>query len=947
GSFAGLRKFYETRKPPASLKDVKQELLKLESYYSFFPARRRFKRRKVVVHFANFQFCSDLIDLNRYLKFNKPYRYIIVFLDCFSRKLYAYPLSSKQPKNIVAAFKKLFRQLKKPFFYLQTDLGTEYTSKETQNFLKKKNIIWFNTYSEIKASLCERVIATLMQKFQRMFTHRKSLNWKSSLTAMVSSYNTQIHRSLKLSPNDASKEENNDIVWKALYEKYIAEPVEKPVYFPEQRIRISLNKKTFDKGYSRRFSNEVFEIARVLDTQPPTYIIKDDKGEEEHSTKTNSYQREMDEINSLYITLTSSTNAETSPSNFINNIATPIKLDEGVHEIGLTEITYEPCNSIFGFEEGDNIILVQSDYESKAIFSIVKEQSLASDITLFNRNCKEGSIPIEIQQMSIKRQIYYRIVIKYAGDIGVKLSENFRTILGFENEIYHSQSNLGEKPMNLPVYNNLPSGTLISFEVVDLPQITRLVLDEPTEYTPEGFASMKPYGLLGETNAHMMAFPSKSTKRVERKKRRPKKKMVGNGKVKKKGKATKVARTKLDFVGYGHSKKRSCVKKKKVKTKHVESPGEEDVSIRSSFFQKCFPIGNLEDVEQPIEFTASGSPGVYYDLKNSFLYTTLKVTKNDGTNIADANDVAVANFIGSTLIKKLDLFINQELISSSNNYNYVSYLKSLLSYPINYKNNELRESQYYFDDSPNTSVVANSSYKKRKDIIKFSKLIEVVTPILDDLFLVNKLFHPGFNIKLKIERASSEFCLVSSIDTVKYGLTQIDVQVDGQSNDSSLKIGETEHLLAYHMLMDTLGPGFSSCGINPANYMNGNLIFGFRLSRNELSKDQDGKLTIILNFGSGCTENVTALILGQLRSSVVLSANELLSALAYILADRKISSYGVIPPSKIRMFILAPCPKVYIVNTHEFPGKHWINFHKYSIDIPLNRLHLYHLQSAV
>jgi hypothetical protein len=46
-----------------------------------------------------------------------------------------------------------------------------------------------------------------------------------------------------------------------------------------QRVRIALEKTTFSRGYTPNWSREVFIIDQQLQTDPPTYKIKDDGGE--------------------------------------------------------------------------------------------------------------------------------------------------------------------------------------------------------------------------------------------------------------------------------------------------------------------------------------------------------------------------------------------------------------------------------------------------------------------------------------------------------------------------------------------------------------------------------------------------------------------------------------------------------------------------------------------
>jgi transposase InsO family protein len=151
GAYSGLSTFFANRKFHKTKKEVENELLKDPAYYFYRPAKKIIKhRRKVVVHLPNFQLVIDLIDTQRYSKENAGYRYILIAIDAFSRKMYAIPLKNKTGTVLVGAMKHIFKQMVRIPRYIQSDDGTEFTNKELQAFLRKKGIIWFSTFSIIK-----------------------------------------------------------------------------------------------------------------------------------------------------------------------------------------------------------------------------------------------------------------------------------------------------------------------------------------------------------------------------------------------------------------------------------------------------------------------------------------------------------------------------------------------------------------------------------------------------------------------------------------------------------------------------------------------------------------------------------------------------------------------------------------------------------------------------
>lgn len=87
GAFAGAKTFYLSQKPKLKYNDILDELRKLEAYWGYVRAPKIFKRLKYIIHFPQHMICSDLIDLQRFFSQNKPYRYICLFLDMFSKRV--------------------------------------------------------------------------------------------------------------------------------------------------------------------------------------------------------------------------------------------------------------------------------------------------------------------------------------------------------------------------------------------------------------------------------------------------------------------------------------------------------------------------------------------------------------------------------------------------------------------------------------------------------------------------------------------------------------------------------------------------------------------------------------------------------------------------------------------------------------------------------------------
>ena len=85
-----------------TMEDLSNELNK--------PTINKFERQKVIVNHMNEIHSADLVDMTRYAKINKGYRYILTNIDVFSKIAYAFPLKSKKMQDIKHCFEKIFKK---------------------------------------------------------------------------------------------------------------------------------------------------------------------------------------------------------------------------------------------------------------------------------------------------------------------------------------------------------------------------------------------------------------------------------------------------------------------------------------------------------------------------------------------------------------------------------------------------------------------------------------------------------------------------------------------------------------------------------------------------------------------------------------------------------------------------------------------------------------------
>lgn len=249
------------------------------------PVIRRFPTRKVICYGKDELFTSDLCEIN-YEKHNKTarkFKYILIVLDVYTRYLWTIILTNKRGETITNAFEELLKKTKRIPKLLWVDEGREYFNKTFQDFLKTKNVHIYHTYSERKACLAERVIRTLREMMEKEITKNQLAkieeDWTNILERITRVYNSREHRSIKMSPIEASKDENQGLL-KEIYEQKKKDKRIKPKFKVGDYVRLYRWKTIFEKGSKSNFTKEVFKITKILPTVPPVYRICDKNGEE-------------------------------------------------------------------------------------------------------------------------------------------------------------------------------------------------------------------------------------------------------------------------------------------------------------------------------------------------------------------------------------------------------------------------------------------------------------------------------------------------------------------------------------------------------------------------------------------------------------------------------------------------------------------------------------------
>ena len=106
-SFSNATKLYtaiETKFPCITLSDAKEWLPSQDTYTLHKPARKKFKRNKIIVHGVDDQWQVDLVNMYNLAKLNNGNRYILTCINILSKYGWASLLKAKTLVNIIKFF---------------------------------------------------------------------------------------------------------------------------------------------------------------------------------------------------------------------------------------------------------------------------------------------------------------------------------------------------------------------------------------------------------------------------------------------------------------------------------------------------------------------------------------------------------------------------------------------------------------------------------------------------------------------------------------------------------------------------------------------------------------------------------------------------------------------------------------------------------------------------
>ena len=181
------------------------------------PVIKKFEKRKVIAYGIDDIWTTDLVDYSKFSKQNKHFKYLLVVIDVFSKFLWVRMLKTKTGLEVANAFREIFKEGRKPG-KIWSDKGTEFVNRIMSKLLKEENIELYHTENEEKSSIAERVNRTVKEKIAKYFTAHNTTKYYDVLDQIVNEYNNTFHNTIKMTPIEGSKKENESDIYERVFQ---------------------------------------------------------------------------------------------------------------------------------------------------------------------------------------------------------------------------------------------------------------------------------------------------------------------------------------------------------------------------------------------------------------------------------------------------------------------------------------------------------------------------------------------------------------------------------------------------------------------------------------------------------------------------------------------------------------------------------------------------------
>lgn len=260
-------------------KDIQREMDSLQTYQ----VNKEYRKKKNQYNSIKSSFVGDvvqidLMDISRSSTANKGFKYLLTFIDVYSRYVIIAKLKNKNMSTVAKAFDGLVEEFNKNIINVTSDDGSEFHNKQFEKVINKHDINHWITPAGTpnKLSIVERFHRTIRSMITLYINHKRTNMFIDVLDDLIDNYNNNYHSTIKNKPidvyNGALNHQTHNIV---NYNFNVGDIVRK-----------SIKSTQFNKG-GIKFSDELYFIDTI---KPNSYVIRNKETNRKQSRNYMGYE---------------------------------------------------------------------------------------------------------------------------------------------------------------------------------------------------------------------------------------------------------------------------------------------------------------------------------------------------------------------------------------------------------------------------------------------------------------------------------------------------------------------------------------------------------------------------------------------------------------------------------------------------------------------------------
>lgn len=265
--FVSKSKFYKV-KHLGYTKQLVDDFINKQDIHQIFKVKE--KHYNAIIG-TNEDYQMDLMFYPKYKSENDGYDTIMNIINITSRKVYSEPMKGKTQAEVKRAFEVLFKQIP------TINNMTSDNEASFKNAIKPHTEIthWrVEPNDKTKVAMVERFNRTLSGMIEKYMKLKKTKTWYKILPFFIKNYNSTVHSTIGIAPNDF-KQEDGDRIRKEAMQRSLIALQETNSFKPGDRVRILKRKKLFDKG-TEKWSKPIYSIESKA--HPMSFNVKSPNG---------------------------------------------------------------------------------------------------------------------------------------------------------------------------------------------------------------------------------------------------------------------------------------------------------------------------------------------------------------------------------------------------------------------------------------------------------------------------------------------------------------------------------------------------------------------------------------------------------------------------------------------------------------------------------------------